>query len=42
MLKEYFIGVLKKGYYSYCTSFTLKDKPETVTISLIPKNQKKG
>lgn len=27
MLKEYHIGVIKGGYYSYCNSYTLKEKP---------------
>lgn len=42
VVKEYYFGAEKKGYYLYCNKFINNEKNTKLHITMIPRSTEKG
>ncbi|CAD8085500.1 unnamed protein product [Paramecium primaurelia] len=42
VVRDYYFGAEKKGYYLYCNKFTNQENTKILEVTMIPRNTKKG
>lgn len=42
VVRDYYFGAEKKGYYLYCNQFTNSEATKSLEVTMIPRNTMKG